>query len=230
MYTLEQIYEALGKVENGGTMVADLQDAIRGARDEAAKSRIEKNKILDQLNLRNSGDTEGALRNLAATLTALQNAGGDPSTLGTQMNELQKSFDELKSKYDASEKKAQEEHDKRVQASISSSILNALTNGKAVNPAEISKILMGNVSVGDGDKIVYKDGNKELSIADGVSGWLKANPWAVKADVQTGAGGGSGSHGSGAKYTMDDLKTMSRAEINAHWDDISKGGINADKK
>jgi len=26
MYTLEQIFEALGKVENGGTMVADLQD------------------------------------------------------------------------------------------------------------------------------------------------------------------------------------------------------------
>ena len=49
-YTLEQIYEALGKIENGGTMVADLQDAIRGARDEAAKSRVEKNKILDQLN------------------------------------------------------------------------------------------------------------------------------------------------------------------------------------
>ena len=44
-YTLEQIYEALGKIENGGTMVADLQDVIRSTRDEAAKSRIEKNKI-----------------------------------------------------------------------------------------------------------------------------------------------------------------------------------------
>ena len=95
MYTLEQIYEALGKIENGGTMVADLQDAIRGARDEAAKNRLENNKILDQLNLRQSGDTDGALKNLVATLTALQNAGGDPSTLGTQMNDLEKGFDEL---------------------------------------------------------------------------------------------------------------------------------------
>lgn len=86
-YTLEQIYEALGKIENGGMMVADLQDAIRGARDEAAKNRIEKNKILDQLNLRQSGDTDGALKNLVATLTALQNAGGDPSTLVTQMTD-----------------------------------------------------------------------------------------------------------------------------------------------
>lgn len=232
MYTLEQIYEALGKIENGGTMVADLQDAIRGARDEAAKNRIEKNKILDQLNLRQSGDTDGAIRNLVATLTALQNAGGDPSTLGTQMNDLKKSFEELKGKYDASEKKAKEEHDKRVREAINSKILSALTDGKAINPAEMSKILIGNVSVGDGDKIVYKDGDKELSVADGVAGWLKANPWAVKADVQTGAGGGSGLQGSGgAKYTMNDLKTMSRDEINAHWDEISKGVVaEADKK
>ena len=49
-YTLEQIYEALGKIENGGT--------------------------------------DGALKNLIATLTALQNAGGALSTLDTQMNGL----------------------------------------------------------------------------------------------------------------------------------------------
>lgn len=88
MYTLEQIYEALGKIENGGTMVAYLQDAIRGARDGAAKNRIEKNKILDQLNLRQSGNADGALKNLVATLTALQNAGDALSTLDTQMNGL----------------------------------------------------------------------------------------------------------------------------------------------
>ena len=109
------------------------------------------------------------------------------------MNELKKSFDELKGKYDASEKKAKEEHDKRVKEAVSSKVLSALTDGKAINPAEMSKILIGNVSVGDGYKIVYKDGDKDLSVTDGVAGWLKANPWAVKADVQTGAGGGSGS-------------------------------------
>lgn len=103
-YTLEQIFESLGKVENGGTMVADLQDVIRAAREEAAKNRIEKNNILDQLNLRTGGDQEGALKNLVATLTALQTAGGDPSKLGVQIGELQKQFNELKSKYNASEK------------------------------------------------------------------------------------------------------------------------------
>lgn len=220
-YTLEQIFDALSKVENGGTMVADLQDVLRNTREEAAKNRIEKNKILDQLNLRSNGDPDGNLKNLVATLTALQNAGGDPSKLGAQMSDLQKQFAELKGKYDASEKKAKEEHDKRVQTAISSQLMSALAAGKAINPAEMSKMLSGNIFVGDDDKIIYRDGDKELSVDDGVAGWLKANPWAVKADVQTGAGGGSNKPS--AKYTFDDLKGMSRDEINAHWEEISKG-------
>ena len=109
MYTLEQIFEALGKVENGGTMVADLQDAIRNAREEAAKSRIEKNKILDQLNLRQGDDVDGALKNLVATLAAVQLAGGDPNQLGMQMTELQKQVKDLTDKYNASEEKAKAE-------------------------------------------------------------------------------------------------------------------------
>lgn len=220
-YTLDQIFEALSKVENGGTMVADLQDVIRNTREEAAKNRIEKNKILDQLNLRSNGDPEGSLKNLVTTLTALQAAGGDPSKLGAQMSDLQKQFADLKGKYDASEKKAKEEHDKRVQTAITSQILSALTAGKAINPSEMSKMLSGNISVGEGDKIIYRDGDNEMSVEDGVAGWLKANPWAVKADVQTGAGGGSSKPA--PKYTFDDLKGMSRDEINQHWDEISKG-------
>lgn len=34
-YTLQQIFEALGKVENGGSMVADLQTEISKVRSEA---------------------------------------------------------------------------------------------------------------------------------------------------------------------------------------------------
>ena len=113
-YTLEQIYEALGKIENGGTMVADLQDVIRSTRDEAAKSRIEKNKILDALNLRSGGDPDGNLQNIVATLTALQAAGGDPSKLGTQVDDLRKQVKELTEKYTASEKLAAEEKERLI--------------------------------------------------------------------------------------------------------------------
>lgn len=221
-YTLEQIYEALGKIENGGTMVADLQDVIRSTRDEAAKSRIEKNKILDALNLRSGGDPDGNLQNIVATLTALQAAGGDPSKLGTQVDDLRKQVKELTEKYTASEKLAAEEKEKRIQTAMKSQVLAALTDGKAVKPDVFTQVLLGNISAKDDGSLVYKDGDKEMTIADGVAGWLKANPWAVKADVQTGAGGG-GSNPPEKEYSFDDLKNMSRDEINEHWDEISKG-------
>lgn len=221
-YTLEQIYEALGKIENGGTMVADLQDVIRSTRDEAAKSRVEKNKILDALNLRSGGDPDGNLKNIVATLTALQAAGGDPSKLGTQVDALQKQVKELTDKYAASEKLAAEEKEKRIQTAMKSQVLAALTDGKAVKPDVFTQVFLGNISAKDDGSLVYKDGDKEMTIADGVAGWLKANPWAVKADVQTGAGGG-GSNPPEKKYSFDDLKNMSRDEINEHWDEISKG-------
>ncbi|WP_044503178.1 hypothetical protein [Megasphaera massiliensis] len=223
-YTLEQIYEALSKIENGGTMVADLQDVIRGTREEAAKNRIEKNKILDALNLRNGGDQDGNLKNLAATLAALQAAGGDPTALGTQVESLQKQVKELTDKYTASEKLAAEEKQKRIQEAIKSQVLTALTDGKAVKPDVFAQVLLGNVAANDDGSLTYKDGDRELSIADGVAGWLKANPWAVKNDSQAGSGAAGGSSAGAKKYTMDDLKTMSREDINANWDAISKGG------
>lgn len=223
-YTLDQIYEALGKIENGGTMVADLQDVIRGTREEAAKSRIEKNKVLDALNLRNGGDPDANLNNIVATLTALQAAGGDPSKLGTQVDALQKQVKELTDKYTASEKLAAEEKAKRIQSAMKSQITAALTDGKAVKPDVFAQVLLGNVSAKDDGSLVYKDGDKELSVADGVKGWLEANPWAVKNDSHPGSGmSGGGSH-EGA-YSMNELKNMSRDEINAHWGEISKEGV-----
>lgn len=50
-YTLKEIFEALGKIENGGAMVAVLQDAISKVRKEAASNRVAHNKVLDALGL-----------------------------------------------------------------------------------------------------------------------------------------------------------------------------------
>ncbi len=222
--SLEEIYAELVKVEGGAEMVADLKSQISKLRDEAASNRITKNQILDQLGVRNGDNTQAALNNLIATLNAVKNV-GDPQALGNQLKSLQDQLKDIQGKYDAAEKKAKAEHDANIKASINAQVIKALTDGKAINPTEMSKILLANVAVGDDDKITYKDGDKELTIADGVSGWLKANPWAIKADIQPGAGGGHGAGGVGAKYSLDDLKGMSRAEINAHWDEISKGGI-----
>jgi nucleoside-diphosphate-sugar epimerase len=223
-YTLQQIYEALGKIENGGPMVADLQNAIGTIRGEAASNRTSRNKVLDALGLRDGDNVDDSVKNLAATLTALRQV-GNPEELGTQLSTLQQQVKDLTDKYDASEKKVADEKAARIQADIKSKLVSALTENKAVKPDIFAGMLAGNIVAKDDDSMVYKDGDKEVSIVDGVKNWLSANAWAVKNDSINGAGSGSGggNTGDGKKYTMDDLKNMSRDEINKHWNDISKG-------
>lgn len=95
----------------------------------------------------------------------------------------------------------------------------ALAKGNALNPDAFVKLLSDQVVVGDDDSLGMKAGDKTVSIEEGVNGWLAGNPWAVK---NTAAGGaGSGSAGSPKKvYTMDDLKGMTPAQINEHWNEI----------
>ena len=222
-YTLQQIFEALGKVENGGAMVADLQDVISKTRTEAANNRVARNKVLDMLGLRDGDNLDTSLQNLAATMAVIKQL-GSPEELGTKMTALEKQLKDLTEKYTASEKKVTEEHDKRIQTAIKSQLAAALAKGKAIQPDVFTQLLLANVKAKEDDSLVYKVGDKETSIAEGVEGWLKDNPWAIKNDSHSGAGSGSGSNGGNdKKYSMEDIKGMSRDEINAHWDEISKG-------
>lgn len=82
------------------------------------------------------------------------------------------------------------------------------------------KLLEGNVQAKEDDSLVFMDGEKEISIDDGVKGWLGKNPWAVKNMAQ--GGGGTGGAGGGKSYTMDDLKSMTPDAINENWADIEK--------
>lgn len=218
MYTLEQIFAALGGVENGGAMVADLQALITGARNEAAANRVERNKVLDALGLRGSDNPEASLNNLKATLDALKKT-GNPETLGSQMLALQAQVKELTDKYAASEEKAKAEHQKRITTAMHSALSAALTKGNALNPEAFIKLLTDQVNVGEDDSLTMKVGDQAVSIEEGVKGWLEQNPWAVKNTASGGAG--SGSAGAPKKvYTQDDLKGMTPEEINAHWNEI----------
>lgn len=217
-YTLEEIYEALGKVENGAGMVKDLKDAITKTRNEAATSRINKNKVLDALGLR---DDENSLAGLTATLTALKQF-GTPEGLGKELNALQEQVKELAGKYEESEKKAALEKEKRIAEAIESQLLTALTENKAVSPKNFIKLLKDEVTVKENGEFLFKSGGKEVAIADGVKNWLNENKWAVKNTIPKGANSNGGADG-GKKYSMSELQNMSRDEINANWAEIQKG-------
>lgn len=221
-YTLQQIYEALGKVENGGAMVADLQDVISSTRNEAANSRVSRNKVLDILGLRDGDNLDTSLQNLSQTLALVKQL-GDPQVIGTQMTELQKQVKDLTDKYAASEEKATAERAKRIQTAKISQIQAALAKGNAIKPDMITQLLLNNVVAKDDDSLTFKNGDNETSIDDGVANWLKENDWAVKNTSHTGAGSG-GSAAGGKSFSMDDLKNMSAKEINEHWNEISKKG------
>lgn len=217
-YTLEQIFEALGKVENGGTMVADLQTLISSARNEAAANRVERNKVLDALGLRGSDNPEASLNNLRTTLEALKKT-GNPESLGSQLTALQNHVKELTDKYAASEEKAKAEHTKRISTAMHSALQSALAKGNALNPEAFTKLLLDQVVVGDDDSLGMQSGGKTVSIEEGVNSWLTGNPWAVKNTASGGAG--SGSAGQPRKvYTTDDLKGMTPDQINEHWSEI----------
>lgn len=217
-YTLEQIFEALGKADNGGAMVADLQSIISTARNEAAAYRVDRNKVLDALGIRESKNPEESLLNMRTLFDEVRKL-GNPESLGGPINTLQNQVKELTDKYAASEEKAKAEHTKRINTAMHAALQAALAKGNALNPDAFVKLLSDQVVIGDDDSLGMKAGDKTVSIEEGVNGWLAGNPWAVK---NTAAGGaGSGSAGSPKKvYTMDDLKGMTPAQINEHWNEI----------
>ena len=89
---------------------------------------------------------------------------------------------------------AKAEKTKRLDGMKMAKAVELLTKGNAASPQNMAKLLEGSIVVKDDESLAYtgSDG-KEISLEDGVNGWLKENSWAVKAN---GAGGG-GSNGGG---------------------------------
>lgn len=221
-YSLEQIYGALAASEHGADMVNDLQTEIGHLRKESGNYRAANKNILEQLGIDDASKAPETLAGIMATIKELKASGQAPDTVGTQLSALSKQVKDLTDKYTASEEKATTERNKRIQTAIQSQLTTALTDGKAIKPEVFSQLLMGNVKADD-DSLVFKSGDKEVSVADGVKNWLQENAWAVKNDSTPGAGSGAPAGTVGKTYSMDDLSKMSREEINEHWDDISKG-------
>lgn len=218
-YTLSQIYAALGQVENGGAMVADLQDAISAVRNEAAASRAARNKVLDALGLRGE-DSDDAVKRLADTLNVLRKE-GDPEALGAKFSDMEKQLKDLTEKYSQSEARANAEREKRLSTARQAAAQAAFAKGNALNPEAFVKLVADNIIAKDDDSLAWKDGEKEVSVEEGVNAWLAENPWAVKNTASGGAGSG-GAGGGKTVYTADDLRGMTAEEINKNWEAIQK--------
>lgn len=177
--TLAELYEALGKLENGAEMTSAVKTEISRLNGEAAKFRTSKN------------EADAKIAELTAKVEELTAKGtGDQSAA----EKMQKQLDELKEKYEVAENARKEEQAKRVQADIMQQTVAALTKGNAANPAEIAKILVGSIKAEEDGSYKFTNAkNEAVSIEEGAAGWLKSNTWAVKNTQNPGSGGIVGS-------------------------------------
>ena len=222
---LAQIYEMLNGVEGGADAVASLKKEFTTLRNEAKENRISKEEILKALNLQNGEAGKQQAETLSALAERLRQTNTTPADMLSKMNALEKSITDLTAKYEARTKEAEAEKQKRIATATRSQLISALSKGNAVNPEQYATLpaLNGAIVVGDDDTLGFKSGDKTVSISDGVNAWLKANAWAVKSTSQ----GGAGSHGplgnAGKHFSMEDIRKMSREEINKNWETIKKG-------
>lgn len=212
---LKEVFEALKDIENGSALEKTIKDELAKANSEAAKFRTAKN------------TAEAKAAELESKAVELESKVGELTAKGagsqTAAEKMQKQLDALTKKYEEAENARKTEQSKRIQSDILSKTVEALAKGNAANPREIAKIITNNVKVAeDGTySFVGADGT-EGSIDDGAAGWLKSNPWAVKNTQTPGSGAKGGAKPAGSHYSIEDLKSMTPDEINAHWDDIAK--------
>lgn len=185
--TLAELYTALEGLENGSNYVSTIKAEIAKLNSEAKSHREEKEKATAALEVMTK-ERDG----LTAKLS-------DVETSGDATNkDLKKQLEALQKKFDAVESARQEAENKRIQADIQAQVVDALTKGNAMDPQELSKLLVGNIKTADDGSYTYtKSDGTTGTIQDGVSDWLKGKPWAVKSTQN--AGSGESSRASGAE-------------------------------
>lgn len=189
------------------------------AQTAAQAAKAARDKVLAALGIKED-NVDAELAGLTASLEALKKSGTKPDEVGAKLAALTGQITQLTEKYNQSEKRAADERTKRIEGAKLSKALTALTNGKAANPEALAKIVLEKIHAKEDESIVYRDGDKELPVEEGVGTWLKANPWAVS-NTQTPGSGSKSSGGSGGTiYTKAQLESMTPEAINADWDNV----------
>ena len=216
--TLEELYAKLATVDGGADMVSTIRTEITSLRNEAKANRIAKDDILKQLGITAGEKGTEQTKALADLVKKLQEENKSPAEVVPQLTNLEKVVKELTDKYNAAEKKAQDAEAKRIDSTKTAELVKALTDAKCVSPSQISKVLAGNVRAKEDGSLIYsEDGKTELSIADGVAAYLKANP-VFMANTATPGAGSTPPKTDGKHYTPDEIEKMSIEEINANWE------------
>jgi len=145
-------------------------------------------------------DLENALEALKQKQVQLKADGtkGQPNpelaAVTSQLNQLQRDLKKITQEKDTFAKNAEQEKNKRIELMRDSVLQKALSEGKAVKPSQLSKLLRDNIKIADdgSESFVFTadDGN-ELTVQEGVKSFLEANPEFVLNGSNPGAGSGA---------------------------------------
>lgn len=198
---MKQVYEALEKVENGADLITAIKGEINMLNNEAKKHRTageqsaaKLKNILEAVGLADGEDVVNKAKGLKSTLDQFAQSGKKPDEVAKQITDLTAQVAKITKQLKDETQKAADERAKRLDGMKMSKAVELLTKGNAASPQNMAKLLESNIVVKDDESLAYTSADgKEISLEDGVNGWLKDNSWAVKAN---GAGGG-GSNGGG---------------------------------
>lgn len=199
---IKEVYTKLETIENGAEMIAAikaetnrLSNEAKGHRQSNDKNAAKIKAILENLGLEDADDVADKAKDLKATLDSFAQDGKKPSEVAKQISDLTKQVSTVTKQLADMTATATAEKNKRFEAMKTTALVDALTKGNAASPKDMAKLIADKLVVGDDETITYKDGDKDMSIEDGVKAWLGANTWAVKASAQGGGGAPAGGAG-----------------------------------
>ena len=199
---IKEVYTKLESVENGAEMIAAikaetnrLSNEAKGHRQSNDKNAAKIKAILENLGLEDADDVADKAKDLKATLDSFAQDGKKPSEVAKQISDLTKQVSSVTKQLADMTATATAEKNKRFDAMKTSALVDALTKGNAASPKDMAKLIADKLVVGDDETITYKDGDKDMSVEEGVNAWLGANTWAVKAKAQGGGGAPAGGAG-----------------------------------
>lgn len=202
---LKEVYTALEKVENGAELITAIKAEVNKLNNEAKRHREageqSGKKLKDVLEAIGIADDDKSIekaKELKGTLDTFAQGGKKPDEVAKQISTLTKQVETVTQQLADMTKTATEEKAKRLNGMKNQKAVELLTKGNAASPAQMAKLLEDSIVIKDDESLAYKDAEgKEISLEDGVKGWLKDNAWAVKVNGQ-GGGGSNGGGGSGS--------------------------------
>lgn len=185
--TLAELLEKLKTTEGFGpdavavvtTSTEALRTEAKGYREARDAATQKLGRIAEKLGTSADGDLDAVLD---TKLKASTSKGGN--------DELAAQVARLRQDLDASEKRRTEAETKARTTSARSSIIDALTKGKAARPDDLAKLHLADAKFREDGSPYFVDGTgAERSVEEYVSTWLKDRPELVQSSQRPGPGG-----------------------------------------